>query len=300
MGHTGMTVAIILQIIINSLLPISILSLTTFAIILIYKTSATTNFAQGIISILGAHVSAYLFSILGWNLYLSIIFGMVLSFVIGILIDTQIFRRAKLIFPVGKQMITLGIVLIFIGFIPITFSRYQLSMGRLMDGNANFTLFGVNLTMTNHALITTGLTLVILLGLFIALKYTKWGLGVRATASQETVARMMGVNTRTITALSWAIAAGLGSLAATLFSANLLFDAVFMTPIQINAFLAGIIGGFTSFVGPLVGATLLTIVGNLIGFSFSLEREVLVYGLILILILIKPNGLLGKKVIKKV
>jgi branched-chain amino acid transport system permease protein len=295
-----MTVAIILQIIINSLLPISILSLTTFAIILIYKTSATTNFAQGIISILGAHVSAYLFSILGWNLYLSIIFGMVLSFVIGILIDTQIFRRAKLIFPVGKQMITLGIVLIFIGFIPITFSRYQLSMGRLMDGNANFTLFGVNLTMTNHALITTGLTLVILLGLFIALKYTKWGLGVRATASQETVARMMGVNTRTITALSWAIAAGLGSLAATLFSANLLFDAVFMTPIQINAFLAGIIGGFTSFVGPLVGATLLTIVGNLIGFSFSLEREVLVYGLILILILIKPNGLLGKKVIKKV
>lgn len=295
-----MSIAIILQIIVNSLFPISILSLTTFAIILIYKTSATTNFAQGIISILGAHVAAFLFSINGWNLYLSILVGMVLSFFIGILIDTQIFRRAKLIFPVGKQMITLGIVLIFIGFIPLTFSRYQLTMGRLIDGNLTFNLFGVSLTMTNHALATTILTLVILVALFIALKYSKWGLGVRATASQETVASMMGVNTRVITAISWAIAAGLGSLAASLFSANLLFDALFMTPIQINAFLAGIIGGFTSFLGPLIGASLLTIVGNLIGFSFSLEREVLVYILILILILIKPNGLLGKKVIKKV
>lgn len=295
-----MTPAVILQIFINSLFPISILSLTTFAIILIYKTSATTNFAQGIISILGAHVAAYLFSILGWNLYVSILAGMVLSFAIGILIDTQIFRRAKLIFPVGKQMITLGIVLIFIGFIPITFSRYQLTMGRLVEGNINFAWFGIPLTMTNHALATTLLTLVILGTLFIALKYSKWGLGVRATASQEVVASMMGVNTRVITALSWAIAAGLGSLAATLFSANLLFDAVFMTPIQINAFLAGIVGGFTSFFGPLIGATLLTLVGNLIGFSFSLEREVIVYALILLLILIKPNGLLGKKVIKKV
>jgi branched-chain amino acid transport system permease protein len=295
-----MTLAVILQIIINSLFPISILSLTTFAIILIYKTSATTNFAQGIISILGAHVAAYLFSISGWNMYVSILFGMGLSFVIGLLIDTQIFRRAKLIFPIGKQMITLGIVLIFIGFIPITFSRYQLAMGSLIEGNLAFRFLGVELTMTNHALFSTLLTVVILGSLFFALKYSKWGLGVRATASQETVAAMMGVNTRTITALSWAIAGGLGSLAATLFSANLLFDALFMTPIQINAFLAGIVGGFTSFIGPLVGASLLTILGNLIGFNFSLAREVLMYGIILIMILIKPNGLFGKKVIKKV
>jgi branched-chain amino acid transport system permease protein len=295
-----MTWAIVLQIIINSLFPISILSLTTFAIILIYKTSATTNFAQGIISILGAHVSAYLFSIMGWNMYLSILVGIVMSFVIGLLIDTQIFRRAKLIFPIGKQMITLGIVLIFIGFIPVTFSRYQLAMSPLMEGNVSFNLGDATLTMTAHALLTTLLTIVILSSLFFALKYSKWGLGVRATASQETVAAMMGVNTKTITALSWAIAAGLGSLAASLFSANMLFDALFMTPIQINAFLAGIVGGFTSFIGPLVGASLLTIVGNMIGFNFSLAREVLMYGLILVVILIKPNGLFGKKVIKKV
>jgi branched-chain amino acid transport system permease protein len=153
---------------------------------------------------------------------------------------------------------------------------------------------------SNHALVTTGLTIVILGGLFIALKYSKWGLGVRATASNETVAAMMGVNTRVITALSWAIAASLGTFAAILLSANLLFDALFMTPIQISAFLAGILGGFSSFVGPLVGAGLITFVGNIIGFSFSLEREVIVYALILITILIKPYGLFGKKVIKKV
>jgi branched-chain amino acid transport system permease protein len=295
-----MSIGILFQIFLNSLLPTSILALTTFAIILIYKTSATTNFAQGMISVLGAHLAAYMFAILGWNLYGSILIGIIISFIIGLLIDTQIFRRAKLIFPVGKQMITLGIVLIFIGFIPLTFGPYQLNIEPLVLGNTTFTLGDRTYTITNHALVTTGLTIVILSGLFVALKYSKWGLGVRATASNETVAAMMGVNTRVITALSWAIAASLGTFAAILLSANLLFDAVFMTPIQISAFLAGILGGFSSFVGPLVGAGLITFVGNIIGFSFSLEREVIVYALILITILIKPYGLFGKKVIKKV
>ena len=57
----------------------------------------------------------------------------------------------------------------------------------------------------------------IIIGLFVALKYTKWGLSVRSVAGNETVAGMMGVNTRWVTAFTWAIAGGLGALAASLY-----------------------------------------------------------------------------------
>lgn len=295
-----MSFEIVLQTVLNSLQYASVLSLSAFAIILIFKTSVTTNFAQGTISIVGAHMTAYMFTKWGVSLWWAIPAGMIVAFVLGILVDTQLLRRSRLVTPVGKQMITMGLVLFLTGIIPTVFGLDQLFIDPLAFGNWNFTLFSHTYTITYHSLLTTGIATILLSVLFVALKYTKWGLGVRATASNELVASMMGVNTRTITAISWSIAGGLGALAAILYGATLTFGSGYMTNVQVNGFLAAILGGFGTFHGPVVGSILITFLGNIIGYEYSVWKDVIVYIIILLITLYKPLGLFGKKVIKKV
>lgn len=300
-----MSLYTILQTLVSSTMQASVLALSAFAIMLIYKTSTTTNFAQGMISALGAFMAAVFFSELGQNLILSIILGIVTSFIFGLLIDVLIIRNSKNINAVGKQMITMGIALFLIGLIPMTLQKNTPNLAPLIEGNISFGLIGQTIVITRHALITFALAITIISGLFIALKFTKWGLSVRAVANNETVAAMMGVNTRWVTAFTWALAGGLGALSASLYGplVGMSTNVGFMTPVQIQGFMAAILGGFSMFYGPIVGSLIIVFIGNLFGLggeTMSLYKELIIYVLIFLVILIKPLGLFGKKVIKKV
>lgn len=300
-----MTLFTILQTLVSSIMQASVLSLSAFAIMLIFKTSNTTNFAQGMISALGAYIAAVFFSDWSQHLLLSIVAGIIVSFLFGLLIDVIIIRNSKNINAVGKQMITMGIALLLIGFIPLTLQKNTPSLDILVQGNISFRFLGETLVVTKHALITFSLATFILVALFLALKFTKWGLSVRSVAGNETVAGMMGINTRWVTAFTWALAGGLGALAASLYgpTVGMTTNVGFMTPVQIQGFMAAILGGFSMFYGPIVGALLLVFVGNLFGLggeTMGLYKELIIYSLIFVVILFKPLGLFGKKVIKKV
>ena len=144
--------------------------------------------------------------------------------------------------------------------------------------------------------------------LFVLLRFSKWGLSVRATASNEYVAGMLGINTYVITAISWGLAGALGTLAATMNGGINQVGPYFMTSYQVNAFLAGILGGFSTFYGPVVAAFLLPLANNLVVYlanvigkpELSSWSLVIVYGLALVLIFFKPEGLFGKRTVKKV
>ncbi|MDD3123182.1 MAG: branched-chain amino acid ABC transporter permease, partial [Candidatus Izemoplasmatales bacterium] len=146
-----------------------------------------------------------------------------------------------------------------------------------------------------------GITIVLLTTLFSALRFTKWGLGVRATASNEIVASMMGVNTRVITALSWAIAGALGGVAAVILTPSTgQITVSLMVPTQVNGFMAAILGGFSSLVGPLLASILIPILTGLFSFIVPLWQNAVVYIFILVIVLVKPLGLFGKRIAKKV
>ena len=120
---------------------------------------------------------------------------------------------------------------------------------------------------------------------------------------------MMGVNTHRITAISWGVAGGLGALACILLigGPTNLENPYIMTEFQVNSFLAGILGGFSTFGGPIFAACIIPILKEVLGFFNGTEMSyvaeyasAIVYFLALIVILIKPNGLFGKKIAKKV
>jgi branched-chain amino acid transport system permease protein len=297
--------------ILNQTLQVSVLALATTGIVLIFKTSTTTNFAQGIIAPFGAFVAAKLIQNFTLNytemsvttaVVLSMIAAAITAFIIGIFVDSVIIRNSKDKTPVGKQMITMGLVLVLSGAMPLIFGKILLPIPKLSYApNIQFTFLGANLSITVHAFYALIITVVLLTILFTALRFTKWGLGVRATASNELVASMMGVNTKIITAMSWAIAGLLGAVAAVLLTPNATNVSVgLMTPTQVNAFMAAILGSFSSFLGPLVATVLIPVLTGLLSLVVPLWQNAVVYLIILAIVLVKPMGLFGKKVAKKV
>lgn len=308
----------IISVIMSSLISFSFLSLATFGIVLIFKTSSTTNFAQGSLGILGAYATSYFIDKQGVNdflgtpsvvinsftqLLIPLIVGISVSFIAGFLIHAIIFKNAKYTNVATKQIITMGLVIVITGLIPILFGS---TVTRVSFKFSEETVKILGVILPVHNLITLFLAFIIISSIFILLKYTKWGLGVRSVASNEKVAGLMGINTDFVNALSWGIAGALGALSAITYTAAIgSLSSSAMIDIQVNAFYASILGGFSTFYGPLAGAFMLTTGQSLfprilVNWNLAQWSNTILYLSIMIAVLIKPVGIFGKKVIKKV
>lgn len=282
--------------------------LATFAVTLIFKTSYTTNFAQGVISAVGAYVAVEFTLMQGYPLWTVAAAGALVAFLIGVAIDVLIFRKGRYVNALGKQIITMGLISIFIGLIPFVFKvSHMEAVPALPFIHLSKGLRLGDVFIPYNTMIGLAVSVGLLAFVFILLQKSKWGLSVRATASNELVAGMMGVNTRVITAISWGIAGAFGAVAAIIYIGNVtLSNGYIMTTTQINAFLAGILGGFATFYGPIWGCVIIYMLNVLIGCicvhvqSLSNWKEAIVYLLVMLLVLWKPQGLFGKKMVKKV
>ena len=290
----------LIGIILRSLEYGSIYALASLSIILVYKTSFTTNFAQGVLGMFNTYLIATLVTSKGFSIYAAIPFGIVSAVIIGILIDVIIIRRAKNVSPVGKQIITLGILNIILGVTPLAFGVYDLQLPKIIP-EGRLDILGASITYNSLFNIIFGL--VVMLILFNILSKTKFGLAIRTTASNETTARMMGVSTKTITMVAWAIAGVLSMFAGVMAAPFSAVNTIFMNDIQINAFMASVFGGFSTFHGPVVGAYILSIATNLLQVYLpqgTVWGKPIVYALMIVFLYFRPVGLFGKKVVKKV
>ena len=279
----------ILQTIVNSLPTIGRYALVTIGIVLIFRTTATTNFAQGLIATFGTFVVTWA----------SLTYTALPLWVCLLLRIT----------PSGKQMITMGVMMILVNVTPVLFRDITLwtRPGKSFStAIITFQLFGYTLNITEMGLLAFVLAAIVLSLVFAALKFTKWGLGVRATAANENVAQMLGVNTRVITAFSWALAGALASLGGFFTGAGTALNVTLMGNAQIYGFLACVLGGFGSFPAPILGAVIIPLIYNfagnpaIMGPNAGMWQNLITFVVVLLLILIFPNGILGKKYIKKV
>lgn len=297
------------------------LALVTLAIVLIFRTSFTTNFAQGMISTAGAYAVTLLYNfyliehfpgISPWILItVAFVVGLIVGFLLGVFVDVVLIRRSKFSNALTKQMITMGFVIFLIGLISTLFSKYETqgsgmpTIPYFFSGYYDIHIAERIIRVQFNHVYSILITVLVIGAVFATLKFTKWGLGVRATAANEKVAGMMGINTKLITALSWGIAGSLGSLGAFLFATTQTINTGLMVEMQVNGFLAAVLGGFATFYGPIIGAVMIPI---LMMFSYELTTgsdmqiyyKIIVYIIIFIIILIKPIGLFGKKIAKKV
>ena len=293
----------------GSIVPMCVTALVTLAITLIFKTSFTTNFAQGVISAFGAYVVSSVMTSNGLSIWLALPVGMLVSMAIAIVIDVGIFRRGRYVNALGKQIITMGLISIVVGVTPIVFGIVTPAFTPFVKGLVSFDLSDGNVSFPKNSLVCLAISIVVIAVIFLLLRFSKWGLSVRATASNEYVAGMMGINTHMVTAISWGLAGALGALAATInASSGNTVNIYFMTNYQVFAFLAGILGGFTTFHGPVIAALMIPLANNLIQYAVNVMGKpeltgwsmVIVYAIALVVIFFKPQGIFGKKIAKKV
>ena len=301
--------AYFLSTIVGSIVPMCVTALVTLAITLIFKTSFTTNFAQGVISAFGAYAVSSVMTEKGASIWLALPAGMLVSMLMAVVIDVGIFRRGRYVNALGKQIITMGLISIIVGATPLVYGIVTPSFTPFVQGLISFDVSDGNVTFPKNSVVCLIMSIVVIALIFVLLRFSKWGLSVRATASNEYVAGMMGINTHVVTAISWGLAGALGALAATInASSGNSINIYFMTNYQVFAFLAGILGGFATFHGPVIAALMIPLGNNLIQFALNKMGRpdltgwsmVIVYGLALVVIFFKPQGIFGKKIAKKV
>ena len=301
--------AYFLSTLVGSVTQMCVTALVTLAITLIFKTSFTTNFAQGVISAFGAYVVANVILQEGMSVWVALIVGMFTSMLMAVAVDVLIFRKGRYVNALGKQIITMGLISIIVAIQPMIFGISQPTITPFVDGLYSFDLSDGNVTFPRNVVVCAIITVVVCTVIFILLRFSKWGLSVRATASNEYVAGMMGINTHVVTAASWGIAGALGALAATInASSGNTIGIYFMTNYQVFAFLAGILGGFSTFHGPVIAALMIPLATNLVSYAVNVMgmpeltgwSKVIVYSIALVIIFFKPQGIFGKKIAKKV
>ena len=292
---------VILQLIFRSLETGSVYALAALGIILIYRTSKATNFAQGSIGTLNAFVAATLLTKWGWSIWAVVPVSLVTAVITGFIIDTFFIRPANRVGSVGKQIITLGLIIVILGIIPWIFGVEPIPLPPFIPYSDATSIQILGASIGYNSFFTIGISILLMAVAFAFIQFTDWGLAIRVTASNEVTSRLMGVPTKRVTMMSWATAAAFGTLAAIIVAPTTAVDINMMGSIQVNAFFACVLGGFQTFYGPVIGAYLIALSKNFTSYYVtSTWSTALVYLVILIFLFIKPVGLIGKKQVRKV
>ena len=288
----------LLQILLRSLETGGIYALAALGIIIIFRTSNITHFAQGAMGMFNTYLAAVLVDLMDLPLGIGVVAAICMAVVLGCLVDFVIIRRVKKVAPITKQILTLGLIMVFVGLAPMVFGVDPLSLPKFIPSGA-IPIAGASLS--HNGLLNIALGVVIMLVLFYVLQKTKMGIAIRTTASNEPVARLMGVPTRNVTLFAWALAAVLGALAGIMNAPATTVTTGVMDTVQINALIACVLGGFQTFYGPILGAYIIAVGSNLLNFYVSsVWGTQIMYLLILLFVVFRPQGLIGKKIVKKV
>lgn len=287
-----------LRLVFNSLETGSVYALAALGIVLIFRTSKTTNFAQGMIGTFNAYIAAYVATQFGLGILLATLIALTTAFMTGILVDILTIRPAKKVLPVSKQIITLGIIMVILGLIPFIFGIDNYQLGSFFP-IGEIEILGASLRYNTLFIIVVSL---LLMGtLFYVIQKTRWGLAIRVTASDEKTSKLMGVPTQNVTMFAWAAAAMMATLAGIFVAPRVAVYPNMLLNVQISAFFASTLGGFSSFLGPVIGSYLIAFLRNFTSFYIDdVWGNVMVYTGILVFLYFKPYGLFGKKPVKKV
>ena len=256
--------------VINGIQQGAIYAALALALVLIFRSTSLLNFAQGEMAMFSTFI-AWILADNGFPVVFAILAAMAVSVVGGAIIERTLIR------PVGRVF-------------PRIFS------------NESLVTFG-DVTVTKETTGIVAILLVVVGLLYLLFQHTKVGLAMRAVASNAESAQLVGIRVGRILMLGWGLAAALGALAGALAAPQLNLSLNLMQGLLIYAFAAATLGGFDSPLGAVVGGLIVgvtqTLAGQYIDFfnGFELGSAFL---LILIVLLVRPQGLFGRAVVTRV
>lgn len=269
------------------------------AVVMIYQAIDHLNFAQGEMAMFSTFIS---WQLMQWGIpyWWAFLLTLAISFAGGILIERLLFK------PLAKAPVLTNVA----GFIAL-FAIVNSVAGLTWDftikqyptpfGSAPF--LGSQLISTHQAGMI-GVTLLMLVGLYLFFQFTRIGLAMRAAAALPESARLVGVNTSWMIALGWGMASAIGAVAGILIAPVVFLEPNMMGGVLVYGFAAAVLGGLSSPLGAVVGGFLVGVFENLAGtYIPGVGNELklpIALALIITVLVFKPAGLFGRAIVKRV
>ena len=286
---------------INGLSLGSVYAIIALGYTMVYGIAKMLNFAHGDVIMVGAYVAFCSITYLGLNPLVGVVLSIIACTVLGIVVERLAYKPLRnapsldvLITAIGVSYFLQNAALLIMKSDPKTFPN--------VVALPALTLFDGQLTISAVAIVTIVVNIVIMAGLSLFTGRTRMGKAMRAVSEDRGAATLMGINVNSTISLTFAIGSGLAAIAGVLMCSAYptLVPTTGAMP-GIKAFVAAVLGGIGSIPGALVGGILLGVIEIFakayIGTQLS---DAIVFAVLIVVLLIKPSGILGKTIREKV
>ena len=289
----------VLQLLISGIAQGCIYGLIALGFVLIYKATETVSFAQGELMMLGAFGGLAGMTMLGFPFWLAVLSSIIAMAVFGVLLERLVIRPilgqpafSIVMLTIGIGYVARGLITMIPGIgtethtLPVPYKDQIWRVG------------GLVLNVEQMAVI--GVTAVLCALLFALFRYSKLGIAMQASSQNQLAAYYMGIPVKRLNGIAWGLAAAVAAVAGLLL-APITFVHANMGFIGLKAFPAAVVGGFGSLPGAIVGGLIIGIIESLSGFYLPDGfKDTAAYVMVLVMLMVKPNGLFGENLRKKV
>jgi branched-chain amino acid transport system permease protein len=285
---------VFVQQLINGITQGSLFALLAISFAIVYGTLRLLNFATGSIYMIGAFFGWIIVRYVTPNLFLALLAGAIAGFVVGFILERFAFRALRGVARIASLICTIGFSVFLNELMAVLFGAERKSMPPFYSETL-FTIGEVQVSTLQVILVVVAVTVLVLLQILIY--RTKFGLAIRAVSLDFRTASLMGIPTDRVISFTFSIAGAVAGIAGVLASAY--YNAVFpfMGNIAgLKSFSAAVFGGLTSIPGAILGGYLLGIIENFgVQVISSGYRDIIGFAILVIFLLVRPRGLLGRK-----
>ena len=277
------------QVIISGLLSGVLYAMVALGLALIFGVMRIINVAHGPLLMLGAYTTFFLYSAFGLSPYLSVPISMAVLFVVGVVLERTLVFRVVDAPELSSLLLTFGISIALVNGAQLAFTS-DLRSVEYLTGAWVIGPFALSKSRVVAFAFALGLTA----GAFLFLKYTRLGKAIRATSQSREVAMVCGIDVAAIHRFTFGMACALAAAGGALISVIVAIQPEMGQIWTFKSFLVIVLGGAGNYPGALLGGMLLGLVEQLASLFLTTQlSEVVAYVLLVLVLLVRPTGLLG-------
>ncbi|MDI9509702.1 MAG: branched-chain amino acid ABC transporter permease [Clostridiales bacterium] len=279
----------------------SVYSIIALGYTMVYGIAKMLNFAHGDVIMVGGFVIFTFMSTLGLSPVFAILIGIILCTLLGITIERIAYKPLRRAPSLAVLITAIGVSYFLQNLALLIFGAESRSFSSVIPVKAQ-TFAGGKVSISGEALVTIPLCIIIMVSLTIFIRKSKVGRGMIAVAEDKDAAVLMGVNVNKTIAITFAIGSALAAIASALmFSTYTNLSTTSGAMPGIKAFVAAVFGGIGSIPGAMIGGIVLGIIEILSRAYISSQlSDAIVFLVLIIVLLVKPTGIMGKKIQEKV
>lgn len=289
-----MSAEIFFQTIVNGLFTGGIYALVAVGLTLIYGVMLIVNFAHGEFLMLGIYIAFWGYTLFGIDPYLVVPIAFVTVFILGVMIQRGLVQRVLDAHPLNQIILMVGLSTLLIGLVQFFWTAEPRSIN-VPYGTEAIDMLGLRLSIPRGVAFIA--SMLIAIGMYVFLQYTKTGKAIRAVSQSRNAALLMGIDIKFIYLLTFGLGVAITAVGGALLAPNHKMIPTMGTNYSVIAFVVVVLGTMGNFVGAFLGGLIIGVVETFAGFFLGGDVKIIASMLIFILILLfKPAGLFGRKV----